>query len=48
VLLLRPLFLIISKSNEKSDKKVSIKLDKEGWNAGITDGKNKININMEK
>jgi hypothetical protein len=22
--------------------------DKEGWNAGITDGKNKININMEK
>jgi hypothetical protein len=40
--------LIISKINEKSDKKVSLKLNKEGWNAGITDGKNKININMEK
>ena len=40
--------LIISKINEKSDKKISLKLDKEGWNAGITDGKNKININMEK
>jgi hypothetical protein len=31
--------LIISKINEKSDKKVSLKLNKEGWNAGITDGK---------
>jgi hypothetical protein len=31
--------LIISKINEKSDKKVSLKLDKEGWNAGVTDGK---------
>jgi hypothetical protein len=32
--------LIISKINEKSDKKVSLKLNKEGWNAGLTDGKN--------
>ena len=40
--------LIISKINEKSDKKVSLKLNKEGWNAGVSDGKNKININMEK
>ena len=40
--------LIISKINEKSDKKVSLKLNKEGWEAGIVDGKNKININMEK
>jgi hypothetical protein len=40
--------LIISKINEKSDKKVSLKLNKEGWKAGIRDGKNKININMEK
>jgi hypothetical protein len=29
-------------------KKVSLKLNKEGWNAGVSDGKNKININMEK
>ena len=40
--------LIISKINEKSDKKVSLKLNKEGWNAGVSDGRNKININMEK
>ena len=40
--------LIISKINEKSDKKVSLKLNKEGWNAGLSDGENKININMEK